>query len=62
MLDHGYCRSLYAVDPNGLLLEFTCEHPDIQRIAEERKLSAHQDLIRWLAGDHTSNNNYRGAT
>jgi len=61
LLDHGYCRSLYAVDPNGLLLEFTCDDPDIQRITEARRASARQDLVRWLAGDHTSNNGYRGA-
>ena len=23
VLDHGYCRSVYVVDPNGLILEFT---------------------------------------
>lgn len=23
-LDHGWCRSIYAVDPNGILVEFCC--------------------------------------
>ena len=28
VLDHGYCRSLYVRDPNGLLIELTADHPD----------------------------------
>jgi len=59
-LDHGYCRSVYAVDPNGLILELACDHPDIKTINQARRASAHQDLARWLSGDHTSNNSYRG--
>ena len=27
--NHGYCQSLYITDPNGLLLEFTVDHPDV---------------------------------
>jgi hypothetical protein len=23
-LDHGWCRSIYATDPNGILVEFCC--------------------------------------
>jgi catechol 2,3-dioxygenase-like lactoylglutathione lyase family enzyme len=59
VLEHGYCVSLYVTDPNGLLLEFTVDHPDAERINEVRKVSAREDLARWLAGDHTSNNTYR---
>jgi len=59
VLDHGYCVSLYVMDPNGLLLEFSVDHPDIAQISSERQRTAPQDLRRWLAGDHTSNNNYR---
>jgi glyoxylase I family protein len=58
-LDHGYCRSLYAVDPNGLILEFASDHPDAASINEERRRTAHRDLERWLAGDYTSNNALR---
>lgn len=57
--DHGYCRSLYLRDPNGLLLEFTVDHPDADRIEAIRKEMAHRDLARWLSGDHTSNNDWR---
>lgn len=61
VLDHGYCRSVYVVDPNGLILELTRDHPDAREISRARLATAHQDLARWLAGDHTSNNTYRAA-
>jgi catechol 2,3-dioxygenase-like lactoylglutathione lyase family enzyme len=59
ILEHGYCRSLYVEDPNGLLLEFTVDHPEVEKIAEDRRADAHEVLKRWLAGDVTSNNTYR---
>ena len=59
VLEHGYCRSLYTEDPNGLLLEFTVDVDDADEIAAERRADSHQTLQRWLAGDHTSNNVYR---
>jgi glyoxylase I family protein len=59
VLEHGYCRSVYVTDPNGLILEFTRDHPQAGQIARTRRASAHADLKRWLAGDHTSNNTYR---
>ncbi len=27
VLEHGYCRSVYVNDPNGLILEFTLDRP-----------------------------------
>lgn len=59
VLEHGYCRSVYVTDPNGLILEFTLDHPDIARIAMTQRANAHAELRRWLGGDHTSNNTYR---
>ncbi|MGH1488827.1 MAG: VOC family protein [Acidimicrobiales bacterium] len=59
VLEHGYCRSLYAEDPNGLLVEFTVDAPEMDAIAAERLPQAHAELKKWLAGDHTSNNTYR---
>ncbi|MFW6093234.1 MAG: VOC family protein [Pseudomonadota bacterium] len=56
ILDHGYCYSLYVFDPAGLLVEFTVDDPNIERINEERLPKAHQELAQWLAGDHTPNN------
>jgi glyoxylase I family protein len=59
VLDHGYCRSVYVTDPNGLILEFTLDNPRALEINRDRRASAHADLKRWMAGDHTSNNTYR---
>jgi glyoxylase I family protein len=50
VLDHGYCRSVYVVDPNGLILEFTRDHPNAAAINRTRLSTAHHDLARWLAG------------
>jgi glyoxylase I family protein len=59
VLEHGYCRSLYTEDPNGLLLEFTADVSNADDIAADRRADAHETLKRWLGGDHTSNNVYR---
>jgi catechol 2,3-dioxygenase-like lactoylglutathione lyase family enzyme len=59
VLEHGYCRSVYINDPNGLILEFTLDHPQAEKIATDRREDAHRELKRWLAGDHRSNNTYR---
>jgi catechol 2,3-dioxygenase-like lactoylglutathione lyase family enzyme len=58
-LDHGYCVSLYVLDPNDLIVEFTVDHHDAGQINDERRKTAKEDLARWLGGDHTSNNTYR---
>jgi catechol 2,3-dioxygenase-like lactoylglutathione lyase family enzyme len=59
VLEHGYCRSLYVVDPDGMIVELTVDHPDVAKISATRRATAHAELRRWLAGDHTSNNTYR---
>jgi catechol-2,3-dioxygenase len=59
VLEHGYCRSVYVTDPNGMIVEFTRDHPDVEKINQESVGKAHRELKRWLAGDHTSNNTYR---
>lgn len=57
--DHGYCRSLYVRDPNNLQLEFTVDHPEIDRINARQADECHEALARWIAGDHTPNNDIR---
>jgi glyoxylase I family protein len=59
VLEHGYCRSVYVTDPNGLILEFTLDSPKVDTIARDRREDAHKELKRWLAGNHESNNTYR---
>jgi len=59
VLDHGYCRSVYVKDPNGMTLEFTLDAPDADELNALRKTDAHSELKRWLNGDHHINNPYR---
>jgi glyoxylase I family protein len=59
VIDHGYCTSLYATDPDGLNLEFTVDDPRAEEIKVERMRTKDADLERWLRGDHSSNNNWR---
>jgi len=59
VLEHGYCRSLYVVDPDGMICEFTVDHPDVEKINAKRRSDAHTELKRWLGGDHASNNMFR---
>ncbi|WP_439101334.1 VOC family protein [Congregibacter sp.] len=56
ILNHGYCYSLYVFDPSGLLVEFTVDIDGVEELNEQKKLTAHDDLAKWLAGDHTPNN------
>ena len=59
LTDHGYCRSLYVRDPNNLQLEFTVDHPELDRINERQAAECHETLARWIAGDRTPNNDIR---
>jgi glyoxylase I family protein len=59
LVDHGYCVSLYATDPNGLPLEFTVDHPHIDEIVARQAKAAHDELARWRSGDRTTNNSLR---
>jgi catechol 2,3-dioxygenase-like lactoylglutathione lyase family enzyme len=63
VLEHGYCRSLYVNDPNGMILEFTCDAPEATSADydAEKRATAHDELRRWLAGDHSNNNTFRHA-
>jgi len=59
VLEHGYCRSIYVVDPNGMTVEFTRDAAQADAINALRRKDAHSELKRWLAGDHSINNNFR---
>jgi catechol 2,3-dioxygenase-like lactoylglutathione lyase family enzyme len=62
VLEHGYCRSVYVVDPDGMIVEFTLDAAHADQINAMRKKDAHSELKRWLAGDHTPNNDVRPDT
>jgi glyoxylase I family protein len=57
--DHGYCKSIYTTTPDGMILEFTCDPPDVAEMDALRRADAHSELKRWLAGDRTVNNQLR---
>jgi glyoxylase I family protein len=60
-IDHGYVQSLYVEDPDGLTVEFTAEPPEAAAVARWQRADAHATLARWLAGDHSPNNEFRHA-
>ena len=57
--DHGYCKSIYTTSPDGMILEFTCDPPDVAEIDALRRADAHSELERWLSGDRHVNNQLR---
>jgi glyoxylase I family protein len=57
--DHGYCKSIYTMSPDGMILEFTCDPPDVAEIDVLRRADAHSELNRWLSGDRRVNNQLR---
>jgi len=59
IVEHGYCRSLYVQDPDGLLIEFTVDPDDVEDINAWQKETAHEALDRWISGDRTINNDIR---
>ncbi len=58
-IDHGYCRSLYVTDPDGLRLEFAADSPDIENILAVQARTARETLKGWVDGERRSNNVYR---
>ena len=58
-VDHGYCRSLYLRDPDGLIVELAVDQPDAIASASKLRAHAHAELARWLAGDRSDNNAFR---
>ena len=57
--DHGYCKSIYASDPDGLTVEFTADAANVAEIDKWQRATAHDSLKRWMAGDRTVNNGLR---
>jgi glyoxylase I family protein len=57
--NHGYCTSIYTASPDGMILEFTRDPPDVVEIDAIRRADAHSELARWLAGDRSVNNQLR---
>src|SRR6202162_2261137 len=49
--NHGYCKSIYTNSPDGLILGFTCDPPDVAEIDALRRGDAHSERARWGGGD-----------
>jgi catechol 2,3-dioxygenase-like lactoylglutathione lyase family enzyme len=47
-LDHGYCKSIYFCDPNGLRVEFTTNVPVTEKFMSAAVVSAKADIDRWM--------------
>ena len=61
VIDHGYCKSLYVTDPDGLQVEFTVDAPNVDEINAYQRRVAHKSLQAWMSGDTRPNNNVRAA-
>lgn len=46
-IDHGFVRSIYMYDPNGLQIELTYRLPEHDRILEEEQRVFPETLARW---------------
>jgi glyoxylase I family protein len=57
--NHGFCRSMYVESPDELRVEFTVDAPNAAEIDAIRRADAHSELVRWMAGDHRTNNDLR---
>lgn len=58
-IDHGYCRSLYVTDPDGLIVEFTVDPPEVDSINAWQARTARKTLDAWQGGDRRPNNDWR---
>lgn len=52
-IDHGFVRSMYVHDPNGLYVEFAVDPPHYLQMYEQQAKVAHETMKRYIAGDRT---------
>jgi glyoxylase I family protein len=50
VIHHGYCKSLYVNDPNGLRVELTTRVAETTGIMAQERARAHEQLAQWRAG------------
>ncbi|KCZ88848.1 glyoxalase/bleomycin resistance protein/dioxygenase [Hyphomonas johnsonii MHS-2] len=46
-VDHGFVKSIYMYDPNGIQIEVTCRAPDHDKIFEDERASLGEALREW---------------
>lgn len=47
VVDHGFVRSLYAYDPNGIEIEFTYRTDQYRAILDGAKSTVNSDMAKW---------------
>lgn len=58
-IDHGYCYSLYLIDPNQMHFELTTNLASTDATMREQRLTARKTLEDWRAGKTIGNNALR---
>ena len=56
----GKCDSEALSDPDGLTFELAVDPADYDAIDKWQRSTAHETVKRWVGGDRTPNNDFRG--
>lgn len=48
-IDHGYCKSIYFYDPNGLRVELATNVPVTERFFADKYQTVKEDMAHWQA-------------
>lgn len=59
VMEHGYTKSLYVRDPDGMRLEFSVDPANADAINEMQRRTAHNMLEYWQNGGRNPNNDVR---
>lgn len=57
-IDHGFVRSIYFNDPNGLRIEFAVDPDNVEEIYAEQRDQAHATMKQYLSGDYRKTNRW----
>lgn len=58
-IDHGFVKSIYFKDPDGLTVEYSVDPENVQDVYDDQKGGqAHANLRRYLSGDYTRTNKW----
>jgi catechol 2,3-dioxygenase-like lactoylglutathione lyase family enzyme len=62
-MDHGFVNSIYFKDPDGLTIEYSVDPDNVEQIYGEQKGGlAHDNMRRFIRGDHQRTNKWMPAT
>lgn len=46
-IDHGFVKSIYFYDPNGMQVEITCRTPDYEKIMAHEEAISKEEIAQW---------------